>query len=847
MASRWKHAVVTASGALLTMFALLHWMSAMAAIHQIGRAPGGSPAYYVVHFAGPIHQEWKAAVTAAGAELMDYLPNWAFIARLNEQDLSAIQALPFVRRVEPWTPERRIEPGLLGQHGTLDLVVLTFPGENLAVANEFTAAGAEIVDVSATRWQGVLRVRADGDSLLSLARQPGVKWIEAARTPQLLNDVARDIIGTSEVWSALGLTGTGQIVAIADTGLGDGITFTGHLTDFAGRIVTGQCINSPGICNWSDALGHGTHVAGSVLGNGSMSNGQFTGIAPGARVVIQSIYSPTAPTLIAVPSDLGQLGAPAYAIGARVHNNSWGAPGNMYNTWAQSLDQFIRDHPDFLVVVAAGNGGVDRGGDGVVDGGSLYSPATAKNALSVGASESFRLSGGWSDRMWGWLYRDKSLPIPARPISDDLISNHAAGLAAFSSRGPTHDGRIKPDLVAPGTNIISTWSVSASGSLSWGLYPTNTAYAYLGGTSQAAPLAAGAAALVREYYQQRGMLTPTAALVKATLVHGAADLAPGQYGMGFTPTVVFSDDAEQGPTNWHATGAWAISNINPHSGNYAWLAAPQSGLSELTSAITWNLSTMPTPTLTFWNRRALGSNPARVWLMSNGSERELLVQFDYGTAQGGWIDNRWAGWQYEGINLSAFSAITDAAIRFKLQCTVPQECLTGNIQWALDDITIQSGADHREVRAQPDIAQGWGRLDLTGAIPLTSTDRWFIESPGLLTGEAITFTFVVSESSTIFRATLAWSDHPAFPGASPALVNDLDLHVIGPDKAWPTAPDRLNNVEQVEQPSPLSGTYTVTVSGYNIPYGPQPFALIVSGAQPVRFALYLPLVIRSIP
>ena len=114
------------------------------------------------------------------------------------------------------------------------------------------------------------------------------------------------------------------------------------------------------------------------------------------------------------------------------------------------------------------------------------------------------------------------------PLAHDHVSDSPDGLAAFSSRGPTLDGRTKPDIVAPGTNIISTRSSVASGS-GWGIVDGD--YMYDGGTSMATPFAAGASALVREFYTRTYALDPSAALVKATLVNGAQGaVAPGQYG-----------------------------------------------------------------------------------------------------------------------------------------------------------------------------------------------------------------------------------------------------------------------------------------------------------------------------
>jgi subtilisin family serine protease len=162
--------------------------------------------------------------------------------------------------------------------------------------------------------------------------------------------------------------------------------------------------------------------------------------------------------------------------------------------------------------------------------------AAAKNIICIGASEGYRPPtenwGGASKGRWGsWA-----------PFNADYISDNIEGMAAFSSRGPAADGRIKPDLVAPGTDIISVWSRPAAqlGSSGWGEFSgpyreanPRTKYCYMGGTSMATPLSAGAAALVREYFAKgKPGWDASAALVKATLINGAHDMSPGQYGTG---------------------------------------------------------------------------------------------------------------------------------------------------------------------------------------------------------------------------------------------------------------------------------------------------------------------------
>jgi len=154
---------------------------------------------------------------------------------------------------------------------------------------------------------------------------------------------------------------------------------------------------------------------------------------------------------------------------------------------------------------------------------SVGSPATSKNALVVGASRSSRESGGYARYAHREVWPERF--SAATGVSADNVSGDPASLAGFSSRGPCDDDRLKPDLVAPGTDVLSTRSQDAPGSSFWGTSAAHGgAYAYMGGTSMAAPLAAGCAALVREYYRRRGHDRPSAALIKATLLNGARRL-----------------------------------------------------------------------------------------------------------------------------------------------------------------------------------------------------------------------------------------------------------------------------------------------------------------------------------
>lgn len=648
---------------------------------DVGSLPDG-PRLLLVQFTRPLRAEDKTALIQAGAEVGDYIPDFAYLVRAEADALPKLATISDVRWIGEYRPEYRVDPALTRRQTAGPVVAFTWSGQ-----------GPTLV-----------RLTADPDQLRQLAQQSDMLWLAPATRRRLYNDVARSgrIMRVDSLWEQ-GLFGAGQIVGVADSGLDVGDL--GRLSpDFAGRVVATLPLTGT---TWNDAVGHGTHVTGSILGNGVLSGsdpaqhkytGSFAGVAPEARLVAQAFQvDASSGEVFGLPDNLEQLFAPAYAAGARIHSNSWGGPADddanpfgVYSPEAAAIDRFTWTHPDFLPLLAAGNDGTDGRfgsedmGDGVVDRDSMSVAATAKNAIAVGASESLRASGGYASYpyalfLFNALFGGHGGFFLQEPIASDTMSDNPEGLAAFSGRGPTDDGRIKPDLVAPGTNIISTRSKDPGfdpSLYSWGLYESNENYVYNGGTSMATPLTAGAAALAREFHQRAGIANPSAALIKATLIHHAKDISPGQYGEGAT----------------------------------------------------------------------------------------------------------------------------------------------------------------REIQARPNWAEGWGRVDLGGLAPRPPVQQWVDDhTQGLMTGQEVVYSsssyrLRVTDSSTPLRVTLVWTDYPAALTAARQLVNDLDLDLIAPSgTVYPFAVDRLNNVEMVEVARPESGQWSVVVKAYNIPHGPQPYALVVSG------------------
>lgn len=502
---------------------------------------------YIIQFQGPVQQAWKDAVVATGAQLDSYLPDYAFISKMNRVTRSQVEQFDFVRWVGIYQPAYKLSPQLTASPINLYRVRLASWAEVGQVSKQLDALSNGVGGDGAA-----LVVSASFDQLAQIAQLSDVLWIEEFRFFKKNNDIAAGIMNATTTWGS-GYTGAGQIVTIADSGLDTGVDNSGvngdiHL-DFDNRVAhmsSWPLVSDPGcIANGgandgaSDKdSGHGTHVAGSVGGNGARSSGLYKGLAYQATLTFQAVEQFTQWTgvcslfnspgyyLTGIPDDLNNLFQESYNWGARIHTNSWGSDaGGQYLVTSQQADQFAWGHKDFTILFSAGNAGVDANSNGYVDLDSIGAPATAKNVITIGASENNRSSGGFNPggpcSTYGGCW---PADFPANPTSSDPLSDSPQELAAFSSRGPTDDGRIKPDLVAPGTNILSTRSSQATGQL-WGNGP-NSYYWYSGGTSMSTPLVAGAATVVRDYLVDvAGQANPSAALIKAILINSAVNLS----------------------------------------------------------------------------------------------------------------------------------------------------------------------------------------------------------------------------------------------------------------------------------------------------------------------------------
>ncbi len=524
---------------------------------------------WIVGRQGPLPTTWLHELEDSGMDCTTFVPPSSFLCHLNQMDVSELHALGVVaaRQLEPKDKlDTRVIPLLAG------IIEQPFFGDGVGlwtvVFTRETPEPSFLPNADGLKWvsigERIGTVEADRSGIEILSHSDVIEWIEPKALRISLNDVARDVMGIDAIansswvqqhhqsWS--GLDGSGVQVTVADTGLDSGADDADMHPDFKGRIA--NITSFPLDSSWAGYLdntnlddgasdldsGHGTHVAGSVLGDGDHSGGTIIGAAPGASLDFQAVEQyvnwkssyenswdiSDGYFLMGLPDDLTDIFRPAAENGSRVHTNSWGSDvSGKYTADSMVADINSVDFDELLIVFAAGNAGTDNNVDGEIDFDSIGSPATAKNVLTVGASENDRPQSCDDSGSCSSVFKWNSFGYGADPLKTDLSADNIEGMAAFSSRGPTSDGRIKPDISAPGTWILSTKSRQTSDE-GWGGY--NSSYTHMGGTSMATPLTAGASALIIEHLlKQRNMSSPSSALVKGLLAGLGVDM-DGQYG-----------------------------------------------------------------------------------------------------------------------------------------------------------------------------------------------------------------------------------------------------------------------------------------------------------------------------
>ncbi len=544
---------------------------------KVDKQKGAESSLRLVQFVGPVKQEWLDKLQAAGLEPIAYVPNNAYLVRgrrsATEQLVKAAgESYPFVQWEGAFLDEYKIHPALIEARNsdpatelTIAIQIAREDGQNGAVSQADLKRVKELAAATLTDAYDVLgftnlRLKVKATELGSLASLGNVVNIEPWTTPRLHDERSGQIIagelsddgkqargpGYLQWLQARGLASPFNFaIDITDTGLDRGETTPGNLhPDFLdqngqSRIAYARDYTSE--LDAGDPAGHGTinlSIAGG--GNTSTANGMRDaagfnyglGIAPFARLGSSKIFQGTGNFDLVEP--YSKLISEAYNSGARISSNSWGFGSNEYTIDAQEYDARVRDaipaqpgNQEIVILFSAGNAG---------GGGNIGSPGSGKNVISVAASESFRKDG---EDGCGVL---------------DADADSALDIAFFSSGGPLKDGRMKPDFSAPGSHIqgAATQHPDFVGegvcgrSIDDPYFPTGqTLYTWSSGTSHAAPAAAGAAALVRQFFLNKGD-EPSAALVR-TLLANSTTFMTGELATGDLP---------------HPRQGWGLLNLN---------------------------------------------------------------------------------------------------------------------------------------------------------------------------------------------------------------------------------------------------------------------------------------------
>jgi hypothetical protein len=468
-------------------------------------------------------------------QFLEKVPVNAYLVKVSREGLSRLKANKKYRYSFRLKPEDKIDPSLIeaGWESPVLLEAVLARGEsplNLiskTKENLFVGALGSVEKGIRLRW--LVRPGDLKKFALELADVREVMLVAPFFLPKPLNDDSIWVIQSYDTQDkrnyplsatifAHGLLGEGEIAGISDSGLdndmcyfayGDGGFATASYPQLpapgaldASKKVIGYSVlpgatayDNDGVCGGFVNF-HGTHTSGTLAGDnfanlasaGNFGHDTGDGMAPMAKIYFQDVGNDATGCLTGLSNDYGDIFEQAFRAGARIHSDSWGseAAGN-YTTESSVVDEFLYKHEDFSLFFAAGNAGPFSM--------TLDSPGTGKNCVTVGAL-----------------------------IDGSLGSNMVAD---FSSRGPTADGRIKPDIMAPGQNVTSAAGTSSSSD-------RNCGFKVMSGTSMATPTAAGGAILLREYFvkgfypggeaNDSDSFSPSSSLIKASIVAGAMDV-----------------------------------------------------------------------------------------------------------------------------------------------------------------------------------------------------------------------------------------------------------------------------------------------------------------------------------
>ncbi|HEY7162126.1 MAG TPA: putative Ig domain-containing protein, partial [Acidobacteriota bacterium] len=522
---------------------------------------------YLVQFAGPTTDESYKSLSQTGVRIVTYIPFYAYLVYGDSTSIAGLQSLAasknFIQWDGPFLDQYKIHPFALptppkGIERKTDVYEIQLVEDEEVNNLTLAALGKWQLEpyqsISKKLGYVNIKVRLVPESVFEIAKQPDVVSIQIAPEPTL-NDERQDVIISGNI-TGNNPTGPGYLSFLASKGFTQGqFSSSGFGVDVSDDGVDngtasplnpslyelGNLLNPDrlvyvrrepaGAGEIRGCFGHGNLNTNIVAGyndltgfpheDGSGFNYNL-GVCPFCRTGNSVIFTPgfTFP-------DYEDLQSRAYNDGMRLSTNSWGANVNgAYNSDSQRYDALVRDaQPSGSAIPAAGNQEMvilfSSGNQGPAAG-TVGSPGTAKNVITVGAAENVQAFGG-SDGCG---------------VADNR-ANSANDMANFSSRGPCSDGRIKPDIVAPGTHVTGGVFPIASppvngqadacfdgsgvcGGVGIDFFPAGQQWTTASsGTSHSTPAVAGGAALLRQYFINNGANPPSPAMTKAYLTNSA--------------------------------------------------------------------------------------------------------------------------------------------------------------------------------------------------------------------------------------------------------------------------------------------------------------------------------------
>jgi len=526
--------------------------------------------FHLVQFAGPIQPQWYKELEATGVQVVAYIPHNAYLVYGNASALNSLQ-----QHVSAKAANAIQWDGAYLDDYKLDRHIQTLPTETYAIQlikdEEANGPTLELINQlqsrSGTIQEALGYVNVSTylkvQDLYRIAAQPDVVSIQPHPLPRKFDERQNMIVsghltgntpsgpGWMEWLNAKGFSqaqfsASGFGVDVTDSGVDNATPatpnhfglYTGGSINQPSRLVYARLEGTPnGGSTIQGCDGHGTLNAHIIGGYSTHSGAPYedssgfnygVGVAPFVKVGSSVIFDPNSFTF----PDYEDLQSRAYRDSMRISSNSWGASSPAYSADSQRYDALVRDaqptgsavpnpgNQEMVIVFAAGNDGSGAS--------TVGWPGTAKNIITAGASENVQAFGG--PDFCG--------------IGDDGADN-AHDIIFFSSRGPTADGRKKPDLMAPGTHVSGGVAQAAGQRAEPPGNPNGQAlscfdglgvcagpgsnffplgqqwYTASSGTSHSTPAIAGGAALLRQYFINQGVAPPSAAMTKGYLMNSA--------------------------------------------------------------------------------------------------------------------------------------------------------------------------------------------------------------------------------------------------------------------------------------------------------------------------------------